>query len=241
MKVQSGKKVAKTIPNTTSLTWTSDSSIDILAGQNFCFPIEIADSRPSVLEWTFQTAGGDINFSIAYTRKAKGRKKKHITVFPETRVDSYCDEHTRADAFEGAIDPIKALEASLATFYASTGIDKDAESTARAAEIFHKRQDEMLAHLQSKYCKAEGVSKADASLRKKALHKLRKDLRRPPHLIHLEQGGCFKIIGSVDIVGPGTVRLVWDNSFSWMRSKQLIFSVKLKTRPEPAESGEPKK
>jgi len=56
MKVQSGKKVAKTIPNTTSLTWTSDSSIDILAGQNFCFPIEIADSRPSVLEWTFQVS-----------------------------------------------------------------------------------------------------------------------------------------------------------------------------------------
>jgi len=179
----------------------------------------------NVFPLAMQTAGGDINFSIAYTRKAKGRKKKHITVFPETRVDSYCDEHTRADAFEGAIDPIKALEASLVTFYASTGIDKDAESTARAAEIFHKRQvcapssiarradramflirvmagctqDEMLAHLQSKYCKAEGVSKADASLRKKALHKLRKDLRRPPHLIHLEQVCSCPLICVLDL------------------------------------------
>ena len=92
-------------------------------------------------------------------------------------------------------------------------------------------QDEMVNHLNTKYCKAEGVSKAEAAVRKKAIHQLKKDLRRPPHLIHLEQGGCFKIIGSVDITGPGTVKLVWDNSFSWMRSKQLIFSVKLKARP----------
>jgi hypothetical protein len=233
--IASGKKLAKSVPNSTSLTWTSDSSIDILAGQNFCFPIEIADARPSQLEWTFQTAGGDISFSISFSGKT-GKKKKVTEIFPERRVDSYCDEHVQSDAFNGAIDHEKALATCLNNFYSSCGIVKEYEATARAAHIFRSRHDEMLTHLQTKYLKAEGLSKSDASVRKKALHQLKKDLRRPPHLIHLEQGGCFKVIGKVNITGPGTVRLVWDNSFSWMRSKQLIFSVKLKALPDSRSS-----
>ena len=90
-----------------------------------------------------QTAGGDINFAISFTKKTnKGgkKKKKHVTILPETRVDSYCDEHVQSDAFAGAIDMQKALASALTSFYAASKIERDPESIEKASKIFVKRQ-----------------------------------------------------------------------------------------------------
>lgn len=47
------------------------------------------------------------------------------------------------------------------------------------------------------------------------------------------------IRGRVELVGPGMVLLVWDNSFSWLNTKQLAYSVEL-TQETPEASEERK-
>lgn len=37
-----------------------------------------------------------------------------------------------------------------------------------------------------------------------------------------------QIKGQLDVVGPGMILLIWDNSFSWLNTKQLAYSIELK-------------
>lgn len=37
-----------------------------------------------------------------------------------------------------------------------------------------------------------------------------------------------QITGQLDVVGPGMILLIWDNSFSWLNTKQLAYSIELK-------------